>query len=65
MPLYDYKCQQCSSSFTELRKCNEMDTQIDCPECGGRQSERVLSAFAVGGHSSSSSVSAAARSPFS
>ena len=47
MPLYDYKCQQCTNGFTELRRSSEMDTQIDCPECGGRETRRSISSFAV------------------
>ncbi len=49
MPLYDYKCQQCANGFTELRRSSEMDTQIDCPECGSGETMRSISSFAVGG----------------
>ena len=43
MPLYDYQCQQCTNGFTELRRSSEMDTQIDCPECGTAGKQYVLS----------------------
>ena len=43
MPLYDYQCQQCTNGFTELRRSSEMDTQIDCPECGSRETIRSIS----------------------
>ena len=49
MPLYDYQCQQCVNGFTELRRSSEMDTQIDCPECGSRETIRSISSFSVGG----------------
>ena len=66
MPLYDYKCQQCTNGFTELRRSSEMDTQIDCPECGSGETIRSISSFAVGGLVSGiPSVSAPSRSPFS
>ena len=66
MPLYEYQCQQCTNGFTELRRGSEMDTQIDCPECGSRETIRSISPFAVGGAVSEiSSVSASSRSPFS
>ena len=66
MPLYDYKCQQCTNGFTELRRSSEMDTQIDCPECSSKETIRSISSFAVGGSVSGiSSVSAPSRIPFS
>ncbi|MBF0277420.1 MAG: zinc ribbon domain-containing protein [SAR324 cluster bacterium] len=49
MPLYEYECHSCSSSFTELRRSSEMDLQIECPQCEGSETHRKLSAFAVGG----------------
>ena len=66
MPLYEYQCQQCTNGFTELRRGSEMDTQIDCPECGSRETIRSISSFAVGGAVLGiPSVSAPSRSPFS
>ena len=47
MPLYDYQCQQCTNGFTELRRSSEMDIQIDCPECGSRETIRSISSFAA------------------
>ena len=66
MPLYEYQCQQCMNGFTELRRNSDMDTQIDCPECGSRETIRSISSFAVvGAVSGIPSVSEASRSPFS
>ena len=52
MPLYDYHCQQCESVFTELRRTSEMDSPINCPECGSMDNRRSLSCFSVGGSTS-------------
>ena len=49
MPIYEYQCLQCTIGFTELLRCAEMDSQIDCPECGSRETKRTISSFAVGG----------------
>ena len=66
MPLYDYQCQQCVNGFTELRRSSEMDTQIDCPECGSRETIRSISSFSVGGSVSGTPfASGTSRSPFS
>ena len=65
MPIYSYHCEQCQTKFTELRRCSEMDAPIDCPECGGLESQRMLSGFAVGsGAASTVSSSQPASSPF-
>ena len=49
MPLYDYICHQCESNFTELRRTIEIDSPINCPECGSMKTSRLLSCFSVGG----------------
>ena len=66
MPIYSYHCEQCQTEFTELRRYSEMDTPIDCPECGQYNTQRTLSGFAVGGSGTSqtSSNTATSRSPF-
>ena len=48
MPLYEYNCQSCENTFTELRSSSEMDEPIECPDCGESKTHRVLSGFAVG-----------------
>ena len=65
MPLYSYQCEQCRTEFTELRRGSEMDSPIECPECGNRDSRRVLSGFAVGaGSSAPTACGKPADSPF-
>ena len=65
MPIYSYHCEQCQTEFTELRRCSEMDAPIGCPECGRRESQRMLSGFAVGsGAAATASSSQPASSPF-
>ena len=57
MPLYEYACGDCGSTFERLRKQAERDEALRCPECGGVASA-VFSAAAV--HASGG---AAARAP--
>ena len=45
MPLYEYKCLACGSSFEVLQKVNEPRLK-KCPKCGG-QLKKVLSAPAI------------------
>lgn len=58
MPLYEYVCSDCNSKFEELRKSIEMDSEIECPKCGGKNTSRVLSAFSTppGGEGGSSQL---------
>ena len=51
MPIYEYQCLRCTSGFTELLRYSEIDSLIDCPECGSRETKRTISSFAVGGSS--------------
>lgn len=45
MPLYEYKCQKCSSVFEVIQKV--IDPPLtECPKCGGRL-KKVLSAPAI------------------
>lgn len=45
MPLYEYKCLACGSSFEVLQKVNEPRLK-KCPKCGG-QLNKILSAPAI------------------
>ncbi len=56
MPLYEYFCPECEDRFESFRYLSERNDVVECPNCG-KESERVLSAFAVGRGSSGGSVS--------
>ncbi len=49
MPLYDYLCYHCGSSFELLRRMTADDSDVRCPECGSDRIERLVSTFAAGG----------------
>lgn len=55
MPLYEYVCYKCGNSFELLRRMNDDDREVRCPECGSERIGRMLSSFASGGCSSGSS----------
>jgi putative FmdB family regulatory protein len=55
MPLYDYKCPECDTTFEARRSMAEASEPIDCPN-GHAGSRRLLSVFATVGGSSSSAV---------
>ena len=45
MPLYEYKCQKCTSVFEVIQKISDSPL-TECPECGGRL-KKVLTAPAI------------------
>lgn len=49
MPIYEYKCNKCNKEFEYI--VFGSDNEIECPECSGKEVERVLSAcsFKSGG----------------
>lgn len=49
MPLYEYHCDSCGTTFEKLRRFQDADTPLPCPECESDHVERVLSSFATGG----------------
>ena len=58
MPMYEFKCGECDSSFEEIIACSKID-EVTCPSCGSGKPEKQLSAFATvgdsgGGHAASS-----------
>lgn len=53
MPLYEYQCQTCGERFELLRRMQDADGDLECPECHSDEVQRLLSTFAAGGCSSS------------
>lgn len=56
MPLYEYKCRKCSTSFEKLVSASEKDAQFECPNCGSADTERQFSSFAIGSKSRSAGL---------
>jgi len=48
MPLYEYECKACGEQFETLVSSKKKDESKTCPACGSKNSERMLSTFAVG-----------------
>jgi putative FmdB family regulatory protein len=56
MPLYEYYCPDCDQAFEKLVRLSEANVLPECPECGGRHTQKLLSAFAMSGGSTGSSA---------
>ncbi len=55
MPLYEYQCRTCGTNFEMLRRIQDSDRDVQCPECDSDEVQQVLSTFATGGCSTSRS----------
>lgn len=63
MPLYDFQCTDCETTFEELVKSADSCGEVQCVRCGSKKVERLLSVFATGGgHSSGASGGSASPS---
>ena len=55
MPMYEYRCQDCSKLYEQLRRMSDADTNLQCPHCGGHQVQRQVSTCSFAGTSSGNS----------
>ena len=46
MPIYEYRCTQCDTRFTQAETLAEHGRRLpECPQCRSRDVEPLLSAF--------------------
>jgi len=57
MPIYEYRCRKCESTFEAIRPMGDDGEDLRCPECGADRPARKPSAFAAGGCGRSGSSS--------
>lgn len=51
MPMYEYFCRECQTTFEALRPFSQADAAIECPGCHQPTTQRVVSRFAAISHS--------------
>lgn len=52
MPIFEYRCFDCNSTFELLTKADNKENII-CPECNSSNSKKLFSAFSTSANSSS------------
>ncbi len=54
MPIFDYHCTECGSTYEIFHKVREKTEDIVCPKCGSKKSKKQMSApvISMGGSSS-------------
>jgi len=48
MPMYEFHCDACDTSFDEIVSMSDRDRKVVCPKCGSKKTGRKLSVVAVG-----------------
>jgi putative FmdB family regulatory protein len=57
MPIYAYKCEECSTKYEVFHKVKENLDDVICPSCESKKAKKLMSAPSVCCSSSSSSYS--------
>jgi putative FmdB family regulatory protein len=47
MPIYEFRCKHCENVFEFLCIHSDGKNAAMCPACGGKESEKLLSAFST------------------
>jgi putative FmdB family regulatory protein len=48
MPIYEFYCEACESTFDNRTTMDARDQKVACPACGSKKTGRKLSVVAVG-----------------
>ncbi|TAK53434.1 MAG: hypothetical protein EPO24_14330 [Bacteroidetes bacterium] len=62
MPVFEYKCTSCKSTYDIYHKVREIKEDVICPSCGSNEHTRMLSATQISMVSASGSSYAPASS---
>ncbi|MGQ9560350.1 MAG: FmdB family zinc ribbon protein [Candidatus Oleimicrobiaceae bacterium] len=57
MPIFEYRCADCSATFEELVRGSDANPSPACPRCGGTHTARIFSVFGFSGTSRALSAS--------
>jgi putative FmdB family regulatory protein len=45
MPIYEYKCSECSTKFDVLHKSTTNLQDVQCPACDSKNNKKLFSSF--------------------
>ncbi len=49
MPIFEYRCNDCTTEFEVLQRVSDANTSTKCPRCGAQDATKRFSAFATAG----------------
>ena len=47
MPLYEFACKSCHSTFERLMSFSAAEDGVSCPRCGAGEARKLISTFAA------------------
>ncbi len=47
MPIHEFKCSSCGHKFSILEPLSESKDVKECPKCGSKETNRLMSTFAA------------------
>jgi putative FmdB family regulatory protein len=47
MPVYEYRCNSCQTSYSEILTIKDSDDLPACPSCGSKEVQKLISSVAV------------------
>ena len=50
MPVFEYRCQECSEKFEVLHKSTVISEEITCPRCQSTKNKKLFSSFSPKSH---------------
>jgi putative FmdB family regulatory protein len=56
MPIYEFKCNRCGSTFEQLVFSSDGEDNFICPSCGAGETCRLMSSFSCGSTGSGSNL---------
>ncbi len=48
MPIYEFYCEGCKTSFEHMTSMSARDKKVPCPNCGSKKTDRKLSSVSAG-----------------
>ncbi len=49
MPIFEYRCNDCTNEFEVLQRVSKVEAPTKCPRCGTQDTTKRFSAFAAVG----------------
>lgn len=65
MPIYEYKCDVCGECFEKLCLSANDETQFECPKCGSKETQKLMSCASFMGGAKSGLCSSSPTGGFS
>ena len=59
MPIYEYRCKKCGERFEKLVRFGTSTFEMECPKCGGREVDKLISVFSAKMSSSTAATASA------